>query len=51
MKDFQVGQIVEGKVVPFTDFGSTLSSIFGGVDGMVHLPAISRRRINHPSKR
>ncbi|MBD1209954.1 MAG: S1 RNA-binding domain-containing protein [Ignavibacteria bacterium] len=48
MKDFQVGQIVEGKVVSFTDFGAFVN--LGGVDGMVHVSAISRRRINHPSE-
>ena len=48
LKDFQVGQIVEGKVVSFTDFGAFIN--LGGVDGMVHVSAISRRRINHPSE-
>lgn len=48
LKDFQVGQVVEGKVVSFTDFGAFIN--LGGVDGMVHVSAISRRRINHPSE-
>jgi small subunit ribosomal protein S1 len=48
LKDFQVGQTVEGKVVSFTDFGAFIN--LGGVDGMVHVSAISRRRINHPSE-
>jgi small subunit ribosomal protein S1 len=48
LKDFKVGQTVEGKVVSFTDFGAFIN--LGGVDGMVHVSAISRRRINHPSE-
>jgi small subunit ribosomal protein S1 len=48
LKDFQVGQIVEGKVVSFTDFGAFIN--LGEVDGMVHVSAISRRRVKHPSE-
>ncbi|MCU0426612.1 MAG: S1 RNA-binding domain-containing protein [Candidatus Kapabacteria bacterium] len=48
LKDFQVGQTVEGKVVSFTEFGAFIN--LGNVDGMVHVSAISRRRINHPSE-
>jgi small subunit ribosomal protein S1 len=47
-KDFAVGQTVEGRVVSFTDFGAFID--IGGVDGMVHVSAISRRRIKHPSE-
>jgi small subunit ribosomal protein S1 len=48
LNDFQVGQIVEGKVVSLTDFGAFVN--LGGVDGMVHVSAMSRRRIGHPSE-
>ncbi|MCS6807503.1 MAG: S1 RNA-binding domain-containing protein [Bacteroidota bacterium] len=48
LKEFHVGQIVEGKVVSFTEFGAFIN--LGTVDGMVHVSAISRRRINHPSE-
>lgn len=46
MNDFQVGQQVEGRVSSITDFGAFVD--IGGVDGMVHVSRISRRRINHP---
>ncbi len=46
MSEFQVGQQVEGRVSSITDFGAFVD--IGGVDGMVHVSRISRRRINHP---
>lgn len=46
MNDFKVGQQVEGRVSSITDFGAFVD--IGGVDGMVHVSRISRRRINHP---
>lgn len=46
MNEFQVGQQVEGRVSSITDFGAFVD--IGGVDGMVHVSRISRRRINHP---
>lgn len=47
MADFHVGQEVEGRVSSITDFGAFVD--IGGVDGMVHVSRISRRRITHPS--
>jgi len=48
LNEFQVGQVVEGKVVQITDFGVFVN--LGSVDGMVHVSAMSRRRVNHPSE-
>lgn len=49
LDEFKIGQIVEGKVVSITDFGVFVN--LGGVDGMVHVSAMSRHRVNHPSER
>ena len=38
----------EGKVTKLTDFGAFVD--LGGVEGMVHVSAISHGRINHPSQ-
>ncbi len=46
MKNYQVGQKVEGKVVSFTEFGAFVN--LGPVDGMIHVSAISNRRIAKP---
>lgn len=48
LDEFKIGQIVEGKVVSITDFGVFVN--LGGVDGMVHVSAMSRQRVNHPSE-
>jgi small subunit ribosomal protein S1 len=48
LSEFKVGQIVEGKVASVTDFGAFIN--LGGVDGMVHVSAMSRRRVGHPSE-
>ncbi len=48
LDEFKVGQIVEGKVVSLTDFGAFIN--LGSVDGMVHVSAMSRRRVTHPSE-
>jgi small subunit ribosomal protein S1 len=46
MKNYHVGQEVEGKVVSFTEFGAFVN--LGPVDGMIHVSAISNRRIAKP---
>jgi small subunit ribosomal protein S1 len=38
----------EGKVTKLTDFGAFVD--IGGIEGMVHISAISHGRINHPSE-
>jgi small subunit ribosomal protein S1 len=48
LNEFKVGQVVEGKVASVTDFGAFVN--LGGVDGMVHVSAMSRRRVGHPSE-
>jgi len=40
------GAVVEGTVRSLTDFGAFVD--LGGVDGLVHVTELSRRRVGHP---
>lgn len=40
------GAILEGRVTSLTDFGAFVD--LGGIEGLVHLSQLSRRRIEHP---
>ncbi len=42
-----VGDIVEGKVMRFTDYGAFVD--IGGIDGLLHISEISWGKISHPS--
>lgn len=41
------GNMVEGKVMRFTDYGAFVD--IGGIDGLLHISEISWGKINHPS--
>lgn len=41
------GDIVEGKVMRFTDYGAFID--IGGIDGLLHISEISWGKISHPS--
>lgn len=43
-----VGDIVEGKVMRFTDYGAFVD--IGGVDGLLHISEISWGKLKHPSE-
>jgi polyribonucleotide nucleotidyltransferase len=45
---FEPGQIVKGRVKKLVDFGAFVE-LADGVDGLLHISKISRRRIDHPS--
>jgi small subunit ribosomal protein S1 len=47
METFQEGQIVKGKVVRLQPFGAFVE-LLPGVDGLIHISAMSTRRIAHP---
>jgi small subunit ribosomal protein S1 len=40
------GEIREGKVISFADFGAFVD--LGGADGLIHLSELSWKRVNHP---
>ncbi len=46
-KTLEVGAVVEGTVASITDFGAFVD--LGGVQGLVHISEIGRRRVEHPS--
>lgn len=46
--NLQVGDIVEGKVMRFTDYGAFVD--IGGVDGLLHISEISWGKLKHPQE-
>ena len=44
----QVGDIVEGKVMRFTDYGAFVD--IGGIDGLLHISEISWGKLKHPQE-
>ncbi|HHW95593.1 MAG TPA: bifunctional 4-hydroxy-3-methylbut-2-enyl diphosphate reductase/30S ribosomal protein S1 [Mogibacterium sp.] len=47
-KNLNVGDIVEGKVMRFTDYGAFVD--IGGVDGLLHISEISWGKLRHPDE-
>jgi polyribonucleotide nucleotidyltransferase len=45
---FTPGQVIKGRVKKLVDFGAFVE-LADGVDGLLHISKISRRRIDHPS--
>jgi small subunit ribosomal protein S1 len=43
------GSVVDGKVSSLTDFGAFVD-LGGGIEGLVHVSEISRRRVEHPKE-
>ncbi len=43
----QPGAVLEGRVSSLTDFGAFIS-LGGGIEGLVHISEISRKRVEHP---
>lgn len=46
---YKVGEKIRGKVRNITDFGAFVE-VEEGVEGLIHLSDITRKRINHPSE-
>lgn len=46
--NLHVGDVVEGKVMRFTDYGAFVD--IGGVDGLLHISEISWGKLNHPQE-
>jgi small subunit ribosomal protein S1 len=46
---FQVGQLVEGKVTKLAPFGA-FARLEGEVEGLIHISEISEKRIEHPKE-
>ncbi len=44
-RDYQVGDVIQAKVVSITSFGA-FAQIVPGVDGLIHISQISRERVN-----
>ena len=47
-ENLNVGDIVEGKVMRFTDYGAFID--IGGVDGLLHISEISWGKLKHPEE-
>ena len=45
--DYPIGSTVEAKIVGLTDYGA-FANILPGVDGLIHVSQISKKRINKP---
>ncbi len=43
------GTVVEGKVTSLTDFGAFVD-LGGGIEGLVHISELSRKRVEHPNE-
>ncbi|MEJ2747501.1 MAG: S1 RNA-binding domain-containing protein [Anaerolineae bacterium] len=48
LKDLNIGDVCEGKVVNLADFGAFVD--IGGIEGLVHLSELSWKRTNDPSE-
>ena len=46
--NYQIGDVVDVKIVSLTQFGA-FAQIIPGVDGLIHISQISNERINKPS--
>ena len=46
--NLNVGDVVEGKVMRFTDYGAFVD--IGGVDGLLHISEISWGKLKHPKE-
>ena len=46
-RDFEIGSVVDAKIVSMTAFGA-FAQILPGVDGLIHISQISNERINKP---
>ena len=46
--NLNVGDVVEGKVMSFTDYGAFVA--IGGVDGLLHISEISWGKLKHPKE-
>ena len=47
-KDLKAGSVLQGRVVSITDFGAFVD--LDGVQGLVHVSELSRRRVEHPNE-
>ena len=45
----KAGEILEGKVTSITSFGAFVD-LGGGIEGLVHISELSRRRVEHPKE-
>ncbi|MBN2055361.1 30S ribosomal protein S1 [bacterium] len=48
-ENYRIGTVVTGKVVRLTDFG-VFVELEGGIEGLVHISELARRRVNHPEE-
>ena len=48
INDLVEGQIIDGVVKNITDYGAFVD--LGGIDGLLHVPDMSYKRVNHPSE-
>ncbi len=46
---YQVGQLVEGKITRLTKFGA-FARLEGEIEGLIHISEISEKRIDHPKE-
>lgn len=49
VSQFQVGQLVEGKITRLTKFGA-FARLEGDIEGLIHISEISEKRIDHPKE-
>jgi small subunit ribosomal protein S1 len=49
IKDYQVGQLIEGKITRLTKFGA-FAQIDDNLEGLIHISELSERRVEHPKE-
>ncbi len=49
VSQYQVGQLVEGKITRLTKFGA-FARLEGEIEGLIHISEISEKRIDHPKE-
>src|SRR6187397_691274 len=48
VQNLEEGQVIDGVVKNITDYGAFVD--LGGIDGLLHVPDIAWRRVNHPTE-
>lgn len=49
IEQFQVGQLIEGKITRLTKFGA-FAQLEGDIEGLIHVSEISDQRVEHPKE-
>ena len=49
-QNYEVGQVVRGRITELVNFGAFARIGENGVEGLIHISELSDRRVNHPKE-